>query len=80
MPRGKSGRVVLEIDPEFKRDLYFALETEGLTLKDWFLRTADGYVRERMQQSLFRAEQPQADYKGRAKSPSRGPGKRRKVP
>jgi hypothetical protein len=45
MSRGTSGRIVLEVDRETKRELYAALAREGLTLKAWFLEQARGYVR-----------------------------------
>ena len=45
MARGKSGRIVLEIDPSQKDGLYSALTRDGLTLKDWFLRQAAQYLR-----------------------------------
>jgi len=51
--RGESGRIVLEIDPSQKDDLYFALTKDGLTLKDWFLQQASQYLRDRSQLSLF---------------------------
>lgn len=44
MARGDSGRLVLEIDPEFKREFYAALALEGLTAKDWFLGQAKSFV------------------------------------
>jgi hypothetical protein len=44
MARGDSGRLVLEIDPEFKREFYAALALEGLTAKDWFLGRAKDFV------------------------------------
>ena len=44
MARGKSGRVVLEIDPGLKRDLYLELEKRQLTLKDWFVSEAQNIV------------------------------------
>jgi hypothetical protein len=53
MVRGKSGRIVLVIDPSLKSDLYEALQKEGLTLKDWFLRHAGSYVAQKAQPSLF---------------------------
>lgn len=53
MARGESGRIVLEIDPAQKDDLYSALTKDGFTLKDWFLRQAEQYIRERGQLSLF---------------------------
>lgn len=53
MARGESGRIVLEIDPEQKEQLYAAVTKEGMTLKDWFLRKASEYLQERSQPSLF---------------------------
>lgn len=53
MARGESGRIVLEIDPSQKDDLYSALTKDGLTLKDWFLRQAEQYLREQGQIPLF---------------------------
>lgn len=37
MAIGRSGRIVLEIDPEVKKKIYSILTLESLTLKDWFL-------------------------------------------
>jgi hypothetical protein len=53
MVRGESGRIVLEIDPSQKDELYIALTKDGLTLKDWFLQQAAIYLRERNQMTLF---------------------------
>lgn len=44
MSIGKSGRVVIEIEPDFKRQLYAALARDGLTLKSWFLSNAQSYM------------------------------------
>lgn len=55
MARGDSGRLVLEIDPEFKREFYAALALEGLTAKDWFLGKARDFV-EGIQQPWLSAE------------------------
>lgn len=40
MSIGKSGRVVLQIDPNLKKQLYGELAIRGLTLKEWFLMSA----------------------------------------
>jgi len=53
MARGESGRIVLEIDPAEKQELYDAVTRDGMTLKDWFLRRATEYLRERGQGQLF---------------------------
>lgn len=59
MSRGASGRIVLEIEPNTKRELYAALAREGLTLKAWFLQQARDYVRNSGQRRLsFVAESP----------------------
>ena len=52
MPVGKSGRIVIEVDTDLKRDLYAALEREQLTLKEWFIQRASNYVADAMQPSL----------------------------
>jgi hypothetical protein len=56
MARGESGRIVLEIDPTEKQELYSALTRDGMTLKDWFLRRATEYLRERDQRQFFSAD------------------------
>ena len=48
-----SGRIVIEVDPEQKRELYSALALSGSTLKDWFVREAANYCAEKHQASLF---------------------------
>jgi len=53
MVRGKSGRIVLEIDPSLKSELYEALQEERLTLKEWFLRQTRSYLAQKAQPSLF---------------------------
>jgi len=52
MAKGSSGRIVVEIDPELKLRLYGTLGKQGLTLKDWFLRSAEHYINEDTQLSL----------------------------
>jgi len=58
MARSTSGRVVIEVDPELKAQLYEALERDGLTLKDWFVRQAEQLVYDEIQLALrFNATQ-----------------------
>ena len=59
MPRGESGRIVVEIDPEMKRRLYAALALSGSTLKDWFIRNASSFCDESAQPSLFSGIEPE---------------------
>ena len=49
------------MDPNFKSDLYDALEKDGLTLKDWVLTQAERYLSERDQLRLF--EEPTVEYR-----------------
>jgi len=35
MARGKSGKILVEVDPEFKEDLYVTVKNAGLTMKEW---------------------------------------------
>jgi hypothetical protein len=42
--RGKSGRVVIDMDPAFKRRLYAHLSEEGISLKEWFVARAVEYL------------------------------------
>ena len=44
MPVGKSGRIVIEIDPEIKYHLYQSLGKDGSSLKQWFLENVDQYL------------------------------------
>ena len=54
MARGKSGRVVIETDPDLKRRLYTQLARDEQTLKDWFTGAAFAYVEQGEQPTLFR--------------------------
>ncbi|RXK89562.1 hypothetical protein EST62_00005 [Chlorobaculum sp. 24CR] len=53
MARGKSGRVVLEIDPELKRQLYAKLENKQQTMREWFIQEATELVYGEKSSSLF---------------------------
>ena len=52
MAQGSSGRIVLEVDTQLKRQLYSALASEGSTLKAWFIGVARRYLDEREQPRL----------------------------
>lgn len=52
MARGASGRIVIEIDPEIKQELYDQLEKENSNLKTWFLNHVEGFLKGRQQLSL----------------------------
>lgn len=44
MPRGTSGRVVIEIEPKLKNQLHAMLALEGKCLKEWFVEQAIEYI------------------------------------
>ena len=52
MSIGNSGRIVIEIDPELKQQLYDALRKEQMTLKSWFLDNTEEFLSTRSQMSL----------------------------
>ena len=52
MARGPSGRIVIEVDPELKRELHAAQVADGNTLKDWFIEQARAFLAERKQPRL----------------------------
>jgi hypothetical protein len=59
MARGSSGRIVIDVDPEFKEELYHALALQGSTLKDWFVTKARHLCEESRQPAFsFAAEDP----------------------
>lgn len=51
---GESRRIVVDVEPELKRQLYAALSLSGSTLKDWFMKAAADYCFEKTQPSFFR--------------------------
>ena len=59
MPQGSSGRIVVDIDPEFKKEVYSALALRGSTLKEWFTQAARGLCEDTHQPQLWNlAEAP----------------------
>jgi DNA (cytosine-5)-methyltransferase 1 len=49
MAIGESGRIVIDVEPEMKRQLYSTLALSGRTLKDWFLNSASQFCDEQKQ-------------------------------
>lgn len=45
MSIGRSGRVVIEIDPVLKREFHAVLAKNGMTMKDWFMKSAMNCVK-----------------------------------
>ncbi|MBN2531311.1 MAG: hypothetical protein JXB88_00395 [Spirochaetales bacterium] len=62
MSRGNSGRIVLEINPELKDQLYIALAKEKLTMKDWFIKQCHAFIDRINQPELFQTEVAEPKY------------------
>ena len=61
MAHGKSGKIIIEVDPAFKERIYATLKEQGSTMKDWFLSQAVELCDEHRQPSLqLVAEEPAA--------------------
>jgi len=64
MSIGASGRIVIEIEKDIKRELYSILSREGLTLKEWFLQSASTYICNKTQYSQSLCETEARSSKG----------------
>jgi hypothetical protein len=51
--KGSSGRLVIEIDPLIKKELYERLGEKGLNMREWFLINANAYLKQNKQSSLL---------------------------
>ena len=47
MAKGSSGRLVIEIDPSVKKELYERLGEKGLNMREWFLINANAYLKKK---------------------------------
>jgi hypothetical protein len=52
MAVGGSGRIVIEIDPVLKQELYGALAEQGMTLKYFFLANVNSFLDQKVQPDL----------------------------
>jgi hypothetical protein len=52
MAQGKSGKIIIKVDPVFKELIYSTLKHQGITMKDWFLKQA-AELRDEQQPSLI---------------------------
>lgn len=53
MPQGKSGRIIIDVDPEFKEEVYQAVHRQGFgSMKEWFIQQAARVCEESRQPSL----------------------------
>ena len=44
MSIGSSGRIVLEIEPELKKEIYRTLALDSMNMKQWFLKQVSLYL------------------------------------
>tara|TARA_B110000902_G_scaffold227470_1_gene266822 strand:+ start:512 stop:703 length:192 start_codon:yes stop_codon:yes gene_type:complete len=51
--KGSSGRLVIEIDPSIKKELYEKLGEKGLNMREWFLINANAYLKQNKQSALL---------------------------
>ena len=52
MSIGSSGRVVIEVDPDMKRQLYETLAKSQITMKEWFTNNAQRFIEDQTQMAL----------------------------
>lgn len=62
---GQSGRIVIDVEPELKRQVYSTLALSGTNMKDWFTRAAGALVRDSSQPSLFTPSAPKQKPNGK---------------
>jgi hypothetical protein len=62
MARGKSGKIVIEIDPELKSEIYRALELRGLNMKQW--------IEQEGRQLITSATQPELPFQPKEPEPN----------
>ncbi|MEQ8924336.1 MAG: hypothetical protein RLO81_00910 [Fulvivirga sp.] len=53
MAVGDSGRIVIEVDPQFKKKFRKALALKEITLKDWFVKQAEEFIENNHQLKIF---------------------------
>ncbi len=54
MSIGSSGRIVIEVEPVLKRQLYASLLSQGMSLKEWFVINADQFVKNNGNSSVIK--------------------------
>ena len=44
MAIGKSNRIIIDLDPKLKKELYSILTKHGSSLKEWFVKKATQFI------------------------------------
>lgn len=47
MAIGTSNKILIEVDPQMKQQLYAKLKSQGMTMKDWFVRQAEAELKKK---------------------------------
>jgi|LakMenEpi03Aug12_release.lakeMendotaPanAssembly.Ray.scaffolds.fasta_scaffold225131_3 hypothetical protein len=63
MAQGSSGRVVIDLEPEFKQLLHETLKSKGISLKHWFIEQAETLCEEHQQPPLAFAADKHVHYR-----------------
>lgn len=54
MSISKSGRILIEVDPALKRELYAALAQDGINMKEWFVDEVDRFLSEKNKKNFIK--------------------------
>ena len=57
MAHTESGRIVVHLDPMLKRRLYAALAMDNSTLKEWFTKSVERYLKDYAKSSFFESHE-----------------------
>lgn len=67
MAHGTSGRVVIDLDPAFKQELYDTLKEKGMNMRAWFLQQAETLCEEHRQPTLTLLTEDHPPHRGHNK-------------
>ena len=74
--RGRSGKIVINVDPDLKARMYSALKRVDRTMKGWFTDAATGFCDDQDQPGLFsKAPKPTGGKPGGSPKAGRKPPK-----
>lgn len=63
MAQGKSGRIIIDVEPDFKEEVYQAVRNQGFSsMKEWFIQQAEQICEESKQPSLAFVGEDKAPY------------------
>lgn len=69
MAQGKSGRIIIDVDPDFKEEVYQAIRKQGFnSMKEWFVSQAERICEESKQPTLGLVAEDAASYRAKQSS------------